>query len=122
MHKSRCRICRRIANLLENPYNECDSFDTMVYEASMPGSRYPGRLVAGVSRWTIIDSKLPLKSIRSDYVDFELVKKWSAVCNASHSNLCATENAQELESLKLIDCECRVVRLAPPGHAFLALS
>lgn len=62
------------------------------------------------------------RKIKPDQINFDLLRSWLSFCGARHGSHCKSSNANEVRSLKVIDCITEKVIKAPENCRYVALS
>lgn len=68
-----------------------------------------------------VEAEGPIRILKQDYIDFDILKRWISVCQDWHTKTCAFEAPSPVPFLRLIDCHTR--RIIPASNnPYIALS
>ena len=56
-----------------------------------------------------VEDEGPIRILKQDYIDFNILKGWISLCRDLHANVCAVEDPSSVPFLKMIDCETRKI-------------
>ena len=125
-----CSLCGLLATSLPS---ECRSSDSTYNLRSFSSKRDP-RL-----GWKSIDTNMigfdgceffvpqhhgatPVRSLKPDSIDFEILKSWLHQCQEMHTKTCTTRTSStSVPFMKLIDCETRKI-VPASNHVYVSLS
>ena len=67
-------------------------------------------------------STFGVRRVEPDFINFQLLRAWLDICQQTHYSSCSLNDSQPLVSLRLIDCQTRLIVEATSRLPFVALS
>jgi hypothetical protein len=69
-----------------------------------------------------VSQKFGSRKVEPDKIDFDVINGWMKFCRENHSNQCELSSRQEVQGLRVINCQTRKIARARGDEKYVALS